>query len=584
MTGTIRGYERDQLVLTNTVFRALLDPAYGIGATVYLVSTSAGEVGIDLDADHMVCDLTTLDSMIQRIGRVNRRGGRGRLALVDVVVQEAARKKSEPTEVDLAIEATKEILKAWSVESEGARDLSPRGLRKLLDGLDEEKRKAAFAPKPAVPPLTDILLDAWSLTSITQQMPGRPEVARYLHGLSNDPPETFVAWRKELRLLRESGAAAETLSDWFLACRIEAREHLRDRTDRVKKKLGDLLKNHRRADENLDFDVVLLSERGEARWSRLSQIVAGEFNLDYRTVVLPIEVGGLNPNDGTLDPGVYAEAIEVAEQAIALKSGGEPRERWLLIKDAEGQRRYQRLITGETALSLPANLRERERVTLREPLEGEEEEGESRYLLLMVEPGGLALEHPETAKVTQPLSSHLGMIGQHASRIADALGLEPSFKEALIKAAVCHDRGKSRPVWQRYACNSDPDAPLAKSIKYLHGRALGGYRHEFGSLLESAAEQEIQKHPESDLILHLIAAHHGWGRPHFQPNAFDLTYTTAANEQAAVEVMQRFGRLQQRFGRWGLMWLESLLRCADIAASKQVAQPADEAPSKEARA
>ena len=36
--------------------------------THYLVATSAGEVGVDLDADHLVCDLSTLDSMIQRLG------------------------------------------------------------------------------------------------------------------------------------------------------------------------------------------------------------------------------------------------------------------------------------------------------------------------------------------------------------------------------------------------------------------------------------------------------------------------------------------------------------------------------------
>ena len=44
---------------------------------------------------------------------------------------------------------------------------------------------------------------------------------------------------------------------------------------------------------------------------------------------------------------------------------------------------------------------------------------------------------------------------------------------------------------------------------------------------------------------------------------------TAANDQAFSEVMRRFGQLQQRFGRWGLAWLESLVRCADIAASKE---------------
>ncbi|MEI6251713.1 MAG: hypothetical protein WCP30_02805, partial [Mycobacteriaceae bacterium] len=42
--------------------------------TVYLVCTSAGEVGINISADHLVCDLATFDSMAQRFGRVNRFG------------------------------------------------------------------------------------------------------------------------------------------------------------------------------------------------------------------------------------------------------------------------------------------------------------------------------------------------------------------------------------------------------------------------------------------------------------------------------------------------------------------------------
>src|SRR6185437_11208262 len=50
----------------------------------FLVATSAGEVGVDLDADHMVCDLVPWERMVQRLGRVNRRGGENREAQVIV--------------------------------------------------------------------------------------------------------------------------------------------------------------------------------------------------------------------------------------------------------------------------------------------------------------------------------------------------------------------------------------------------------------------------------------------------------------------------------------------------------------------
>ncbi len=43
----------------------------------FLIATSAGEVGVDLDADHMICDLVPWERMVQRLGRVNRRGERG---------------------------------------------------------------------------------------------------------------------------------------------------------------------------------------------------------------------------------------------------------------------------------------------------------------------------------------------------------------------------------------------------------------------------------------------------------------------------------------------------------------------------
>lgn len=414
-------------------------------------------------------------------------------------------------------------------------------------------------------------------------MPGRLEVAPYLHGLADKgPPETYVVWRKEVKVLDEVGADLETLRNWFRACRIEARERLRDRSDRVKSALQKLLEKHRKQDQGCDFPVVILDERGEAEHLWLSKIIEKDFGLAYRTVVLPVEAGGLNAQHGTLDSGVVDHASDVAEPVDGTDQDRR-RERWVVTETDEAER-WERFTTGETAPSTPANLRELERVTLNAVPEGADDDVEARYLVLLVSLRQSALEDPEITRTVQTLAQHTSYIEGHAASVAKALKLDSELAKALVTAARWHDRGKDRPVWQRFACNANPAVPLAKSMRYLHGRALGGYRHEFGSLLEAQTDEALKKgwtsKPELlDLILHLVAAHHGWARPHFELNAWDHTRTTRDNEQAAAQVMRRFGRLQQRFGRWGLAWLESLLRCADIAASKQSAEtPAPSRP------
>ncbi len=575
LTGTIRGYERDKFVQT-PVYQEFLTPSASVHRTVYLVSTSAGEVGIDIDADHLVCDLTTLDSLIQRLGRVNRRGGQGKAACVDMVAQpQSADRKGALSEFQKAMNATLSILKDWAASASGdGVDVSPRNLRALLENLNADRKEKAFSPRAGATSLTDIVLDTWSLTTINGRMPGRPEVAAYLHGLEKEPPETYVVWRKEVKLLSESNADAETLSDWFEWCPIESRERLRDRTDRVRKSLISLLEQHKKKNKDADSPVVLLNERGEAllkdhgenRWYSLSEILAKEFNLTYLTIVLPTEVGGLN-DSGALDAKAMQQATDVADE---ISQNRRRRERW--VKNGEGKS-YRKLSTEETSEILPSQLRERGRVMLKEPAE-DSGEGD-RYLILLAEPK----QDTETARVHQALEFHSECIVDQMLRACEGLHLDQPFKEALILAAEWHDRGKKRPIWQWYANNKDGEIPLAKSKSYRDGRALGGYRHEFGSLLEAERDKGIQAHPQKDLILHLISAHHGWARPYFEPRAWDNTYGTAENEVAATEAMRRFGRLQQRFGRWGLAWLESLLRCADIAASNLEEQETSETTS-----
>jgi CRISPR-associated endonuclease/helicase Cas3 len=206
LTGTMRGYERDRLTNFDPVFVRFLPPSSRAGGivpaegTVYLVCTSAGEVGINISADHLVCDLTPFDSMAQRLGRVNRFGDGD--ALVDVYHPKQFDSKDPLAQCR---HATLELLRTLSADGE-SHDASPSALA----AMPEESRLAAFTPPPEILPATDVLFDAWSLTSIRHELPGRPPVADWLHGVAEwQPPDTSVAWRDEVSIVGDRVAADE---------------------------------------------------------------------------------------------------------------------------------------------------------------------------------------------------------------------------------------------------------------------------------------------------------------------------------------------------------------------------------------
>lgn len=65
LTGTLRGKERDALI-DRPVFRRFLPTPEPGEETAYLVCTSAGEVGVNISATDLVCDLSTFESIAQR--------------------------------------------------------------------------------------------------------------------------------------------------------------------------------------------------------------------------------------------------------------------------------------------------------------------------------------------------------------------------------------------------------------------------------------------------------------------------------------------------------------------------------------
>jgi CRISPR-associated endonuclease/helicase Cas3 len=100
-------------------------------------------------------------------------------------------------------------------------------------------------------------------------------------------------------------------------------------------------------------------------------------------------------------------------------------------------------------------------------------------------------------------------------------------------------------------------------------RCAGGYRHEFGSLCEFAAGCEGKISDDVfDLAMHLIATHHGRGRPHFPTGGFDPVARPKSPEVRAG-IIRRFALLQRKYGYWQLAWIENLLRCADAMASAE---------------
>ena len=95
---------------------------------------------------------------------------------------------------------------------------------------------------------------------------------------------------------------------------------------------------------------------------------------------------------------------------------------------------------------------------------------------------------------------------------------------------------------------------------------LGGFRHEFASLVDADRETPASEGAINtrDLMLHLIAAHHGFARPGFSdPRQWDPDLAVSLGARVAEEVERRYARLQAEHGPWTLAWLEALVKSAD---------------------
>ena len=170
--------------------------------------------------------------------------------------------------------------------------------------------------------------------------------------------------------------------------------------------------------------------------------------------------------------------------------------------------------------------------------------------------------------------------------MAARLGLSEDLQTDLEIAGRLHDIGKIDERFQLQLVGGDLvaramlDAPLAKS-KRGTPRVFSmpkGMRHEIAGLaMISSSPSVLEEAKDKDLVLHLVATHHGYGRPLppiiEDPEPVTLKYeingsTLESSSQLvdtpiALEVADRFWKLTQKYGHFGVAWLEAILRLAD---------------------
>jgi CRISPR-associated endonuclease/helicase Cas3 len=201
-----------------------------------------------------------------------------------------------------------------------------------------------------------------------------------------------------------------------------------------------------------------------------------------------------------------------------------------------------------------------------------------------------AFEELSFTTSSQLLRDHLRAVGETAALLASRLGLPALLVGSVRLAGEWHDLGKHDPRFQRWMSPDGPAVePLAKSGQpralWESSRALSGWpkggRHEL--LSARLAASWLPGHPldwDSDLVLHLVASHHGEGRP-FVKVVGDIAPSSVVapleGERACVsgdlalpdwDQPRRFRSVCERYGLWGVALLEAILRQADHAVSQ----------------
>lgn len=547
--------------------------------SLVVVATQTLEVGADVDFEYLVTEQCGARALIQRLGRLNRLGrfSDSRAIYMHLPPTSSEGKTGdgwpvygqEPTEVLSRLE------RAQGLASD--IDVSPRVVARVVG---EPRDNPGIAPE-VLPALL------WEWIKTTTPPPGEAPVEPYFAGIADVNYSMSLMWR----------------------C------HVPSDGERLWPRPRDL--------ETIDVSVAEFRDAIEGNdVARLCpdgitiQHVAASRLRPGDTIVLPVDRGlldefGWAPGSSAIvsDLSLIQSGLPIDAKALRLYCGADmSREVARTLQSDVGERDDDERAAAVAELVEhlrdypPLHQDESDWSAFLKRLRPQPVDADGEISRLVLRDSEDLIRYDEFDEVSLAseathLDRHGQAVGERAHGIAAALGIEPSLVALIRRAGDYHDLGKADVRFQRWLNDGEPSDPALAKSRLNRGRwssardAAGwprGGRHE--ELSVRLVQDWLSQRGAADdtgldeLLLHLIVSHHGRGRPLVVPVS-DGTSTVVEYQIDGISVTayadlsiadweqpERFARLNERYGPWGLALFEAIVRQADhlVSASGEV--------------
>lgn len=581
LTGRMRPLDRDRLFQEK--LQSLLSNSTETPPR-FVVGTQCLECGADFDFHALVTECASLDALRQRFGRLNRIAKRDNAQATIVIRGDETESTEEDPVYGESLADTWKWLKAKSTNN--VVDFGIAAMRRLLDSENEEEVVKLNAPSSDAPVLLPAYLDCWVQTHPIPEpdpdpalflhgpiRPGQPDVQVVFRDDLGDDPEK---WAEVVSLIPPSSSEAVTVPISVFR-RWLSGESFQDLTTDV---------------EHGDPEPEKETEKHQSQLNALewngfekSHVAGTNTVRPNRTYVVPTQqVGGSVLGDFPFGLSDEAEqAFKTSRDKLAIRFP----EFNLTEEDEAYETTLQQFIEAKTGEAVK-NLRGDWEFELH-PCGGLVALGKRR--LHKFDP--TYLDEPDDSYRSSraiSLEDHCRGVAAIARRFATGCGLDADLFE---QAGLWHDLGKLDPRFQAMLKQLSPRTAigiaLAKServpktlkereaSRILHGYPKGA-RHELLSV------SMLSTCTDNDLLLYLIGTHHGAARPFANPiedaslvpfkkqpalhgKAFDVSDSRQDIAAWNADLPERFWRMVNQYGWWGLAYQEAIFRFADHAQS-----------------